>query len=94
VVTDEMASIARDGLTADELDDVRGQMKGQLVLSLESTSSRLGRVVGTALYDEPFLTAEQLLEKVNAVTADDIADLAAEYLDPARQTVVRLGPVN
>ena len=94
VVTEEMASIARDGLMPDELDDVRGQMKGQLVLSLESTSARLGRVVGTALYDEPFHTAEQLLAKVDAVTADDIARLAAEYLDPARQTVVRLGPVN
>ena len=94
VVTDEMAQIARDGLTPDELDDVRGQMKGQLVLSLESTSARLGRVAGTALYEEPFQTAEQLLAKVDAVTAEDIAALAAEYLDPARQTVVRLGPVN
>ena len=89
-----MAAIARDGLRPVEPDDVRGQMKGQLVLSLESTSARLGRVVGTALYDEPFLTAEQLLARVDAVTADDIAGLAAEYLDPARQTVVRLGPVN
>lgn len=94
VVTEEMAAIARDGLTADELDDVRGQMRGQLVLSLESTSARLGRVVGTALYEEPFHTAEQLLAKMEAVTADDIAALAAEYLDPARQTVVRLGPAN
>ncbi|HEX6588015.1 MAG TPA: pitrilysin family protein [Longimicrobiales bacterium] len=94
VVTDEMAQIARDGLTAEELEDVRGQMKGQLVLSLESMSSRLGRVAGTALYDEPFQTGEQLLAKVDAVTAEDVARLAAEYLDPARQTVVRLGPVN
>ena len=94
VVTEEMAAIARDGLMKDELEDVRGQMKGQLVLSLESTSARLGRVVGTALYDEPFQTAEQLLAKVEAVTAEDVAVLAAEYLDPARQTVVRLGPVN
>ncbi|HUF13565.1 MAG TPA: pitrilysin family protein [Longimicrobiales bacterium] len=94
VVTEEMAAIARDGLTSVELDDVRGQMKGQLVLSLESTSARLGRVVGTALYEEAFQTAEELLAKVDAVTAADIAELAAEYLDPARQTVVRLGPVN
>ena len=94
VVTEEMAAIARDGLRTDELEDVRGQMKGQLVLSLESTSARLGRVVGTALYDEPFQTAEQLLAKVDAVTAGDVAALAAEFLDPARQTVVRLGPVN
>jgi predicted Zn-dependent peptidase len=94
VVRQEMTTIARDGLTPDELDDVRGQMKGQLVLSLESTSARLGRVVGTALYGEPFQTAEELLSKVDAVTAQDVADLAAEYLDPDRQTVVRLGPLN
>ena len=94
VVREEMIAIAREGLTADELDDVRGQMRGQLVLSLESTSARLGRVVGTALYDEPFQTADELLGKVEAVTAQDIAALAAEYLDPARQTVVRLGPAN
>lgn len=94
VVRDEMTAVARHGLTTDEIEDVRGQMRGQLMLSLESTAARLGRVVGTALYGEPYQTAEELLARVDAVTADDVAALAADYLDPTHQTLVRLGPVN
>ncbi len=88
----ELARAAAEGLSAEELDDVKGQVKGQLVLSLESSGARLHRLAGVALYDEPFLTLDELVARVDAVTLDEIAALAAEYLDPDRQVVLRLGP--
>ena len=93
VVRDEMAKLARNGLTADELSDAKGQVKGQVAISLESSSSRLHRLAAAALYDEPFRSLEEVVASVDAVNADEVAALAAEYYDPNRQTVVRLGPV-
>jgi predicted Zn-dependent peptidase len=92
VIREELARAAREGLSPDELTDAKGQVKGQVVLSLESTAARLHRLAGTALYDEPFRTVEEVMRLVDAVTADEIAELAAEYLAPERQTVLRLGP--
>jgi predicted Zn-dependent peptidase len=87
----EYTRLAAAGLTAAELDDVKGQMKGQIVLSLESSSARLHRLAGTALYDEPFRTIEEVMACIDAVTADEVAALAAAYFTPDEQVVLRLG---
>ncbi|MBI4545552.1 MAG: insulinase family protein [Gemmatimonadetes bacterium] len=92
VVREELSRIAREGLTAEELEDVKSQVKGQMVLSLESSGARLHRLAGFRLYDEPFLTVEELMARVDAVTREAVAELTAEYFDPARQLVLRLGP--
>jgi predicted Zn-dependent peptidase len=92
VIREELRLLAREGLTAEELDDIRGQVKGQLVLSLESSGARLHRLAGLALYDEPFLTLDELSAKIYAMSLDEVAALAAVYFDPDRQLLLRLGP--
>src|SRR5690606_8029224 len=92
VVREGLAKVAREGLTAQELEDAKGQVKGQLMLSLESSGARLHRLAGFALYDEPFLTLDELIARVEAVTLEQVAEVAAEFLDPERQVVLRLGP--
>jgi predicted Zn-dependent peptidase len=87
----EYTRLARHGLTAAELADVKGQMKGQIVLSLESSSARLHRLVGTALYGEPFRTLEEVMACIDAVTLDEVAELAAGFYSSDRQVVLRLG---
>jgi predicted Zn-dependent peptidase len=91
-VEEALARVAAEGLTAAELADVKGQVKGQIALSMESTGARLHRLAGTELFDEPFRTVEQVIERVDAVTLEEVAELAAEYFAPDRQTVTRLGP--
>lgn len=92
VIREELKRLADHGLTAKELDDAKGLVKGQLVLELESTGARLQRLAGFALYDEPFLTLDELMAKLDAVTLDEVAGVAEEYFDPERQVVLRLGP--
>jgi predicted Zn-dependent peptidase len=94
VIAGELERVAREGITADELGDVKGQVKGQIVLSLESSSARLHRLAGTELYDEPFRSMDEITALVEAVTLDDMAALAAEYFPPDRQSLLRLGPGN
>jgi predicted Zn-dependent peptidase len=91
-VREELARIARDGLSKEELEQTKRQVKGQIMLSLESTGARLSRLAGFALYDEPYLDLDELLGRIDAVTWDEVAAVAAEFYDPDRQLLLRLGP--
>jgi predicted Zn-dependent peptidase len=92
VIRQEYLRLAQDGLTASELDDAKGQVKGQVVLALESSSSRLQRLAGTALYGEDFLSIDEVMRRVDAVTLHDIQALAEAFFQPDQQVIVRLGP--
>lgn len=88
----EYGRLAREGLTAQELADGKQQLKGQIMLGLESPLSRMGRMASVALGQDRYRDLDQLLAEVDAITAEDVAAIAAEYFAPERQTVVRLGP--
>ena len=88
----EYRRLADEGLPADELADGKQQLKGQIMLSLESPISRMGRLAGFTLHGDRYRTLDEMLAEIAAVTRDDIAGVAAEFFDPDRQTVVRLGP--
>jgi predicted Zn-dependent peptidase len=87
----EYARLAREGLPPEELADGKQQLKGQVMLSLESPSARMARLAGFELHDDPYRPLDQMLAEIDAVSPDEIAAVAAEYFGPERQTVVRLG---
>ena len=89
---EEMERVTREGLLAEELQQAKQQVKGQVMLSLESTSARLYRLTAFALHDEPFLGLDELLSHLDAVTGDDVAGLAGRYLRPDAHLIWRLGP--
>jgi predicted Zn-dependent peptidase len=91
-VRQELARVAEEGLPEEELEQIKRQVKGQVMISLESTGSRLHRLASFALHDEPFVSLSGLLERVDAVTTDDVRRVAAEYYQPERQLELRLGP--
>lgn len=91
-VRDELSRVARAGLTATALDRIKRQVKGQVMLSLESTGARLHRLVSFALHEEPFLGLDGLLTKIDGVSEDDVRRVAGRYLDPEDHLELRLGP--
>ncbi len=88
----ELAAFASNGLTPDRLAEAKQQLKGQVTLSLESTSARMYRLATIALFGEPYKTIDELLTQIDAITLGDVAGVGQEFLDPDRQTVVALGP--
>jgi len=88
----EYARLAKDGLPADELADGKQQLKGQVMLSLESPGARMGRLAGFVLHEDEYRPLDQMLAEIDAVTADEVAAVAAEYFAPERQTILSLGP--
>jgi len=88
----ELARLAREGLPGAALEDAKQQTLGQLMLSLESPSAKMYRLASTAVNGEAYLSLDDMLATVAALTADDVAAVAAEFFAPDRQNVVSLGP--
>ncbi len=91
-VREELDRVAREGIPDEELEQTKDQVKGQIMLSLESTVARMYRLAGFALHREPLTTLDQLLAKVDAVTREDVARVAAQHFSPEGQLLLRLGP--
>jgi predicted Zn-dependent peptidase len=92
-VREELRRVSGTGLASEDLRAVKNQSKGQVLLSLESTSARLQRLAGVALYDEPYLTLDEICARVDGVGEEEVAELCGKYYAPEQQVVVRLGPV-
>ena len=88
----ELAEVARKGLGGEELAQGKGQLKGQITLSLESPSSRMYRAAAVELYGEPHRTLDEMLALVDGIQGKTVRELAAEFFAPDRQTVLSLGP--
>jgi len=88
----EYALLAGSSLSPEDLAQGKQQLKGQVMLSLESPVSRMNRLATLALHQEPYRPLDAILAEIDAVRAEDVAALTAEYFAPERQTVVRLGP--
>jgi predicted Zn-dependent peptidase len=92
VIRDELARVSREGLPAAELADAKGQIKGSVMLALESTVSRMNRLAVHVLNDEAYRSIDDILRSVDGVTGEESAALGAAFLPPERMTMVRLGP--
>jgi predicted Zn-dependent peptidase len=91
VVGEELARFRQDGPTADELDRARENVKGRVLLSLESTAARMNRLGASVLAGLPLLSLDELVERIDAVTAADVEALAGEMLAPERLSAAGIG---
>jgi predicted Zn-dependent peptidase len=78
VVRAELAKIAADGITDDELTRGKGQLRGGLVLGLEDSASRMSRLGKSELVDDELLSIDEVIRRIDAVTLDDVRRLAAD----------------
>ena len=91
-IREELEAVARNGLPRADVAQIKSQVKGQIMLSLESPGARLYRLAGFALHQEPFTTLDELLSRIDRVTEAEVAESAAEFFHPDRQCLLRLGP--
>jgi predicted Zn-dependent peptidase len=87
----ELASVAADGITADELVRGKGMVKGSYVLGLEDTGSRMSRLAKSELLYGDLMGVDELLARVDAVTLDEVNTLAAQLLTQPMSLAV-VGP--
>jgi predicted Zn-dependent peptidase len=88
----EYARLAKEGLTADALEQAKRQTQGQLTLMLESPTARMYRLASFAVHGEPYRSLDTTLAEITALTPERAAEVAAEFFAPERQTLIWLGP--
>jgi len=92
VIRDEYAKMRDQGLEPGELESSCEQMKGGLLLGLESMSNRMSRLARSEMYLGRKVGVEELVECIESVTPSEVHDIAQELLDPDRTLVTALGP--
>lgn len=91
VVREQLAIVAREGITEDELVRAKGQLRGGLVLGLEDTGTRMSRLGESELFQNTLLSIDEVLDRIAAVSLEDVRVLAAEIF--ARpQSLALVGP--
>jgi predicted Zn-dependent peptidase len=78
-------------LTVPEIERGKGQMRGGLVLGLEDAGSRMSRIGKSELVFSDVMGVDELLARIDAVTAEDVAEVAGELLSQPRCLTV-VGP--
>ncbi len=91
VVGAELERFVEDPATADELARSKENVKGRTVLALESTAARMNRLGSSVLAGLPLLSVDEIIERVDAVTIDDVRELAAELFAPGRLSAAGVG---
>jgi predicted Zn-dependent peptidase len=72
----ELAKVAAEGITADELARGKGQLRGGLVLGLEDSGSRMSRLGKAELVYDEFLSIDDVIAKIDGVTLEEVRDVA------------------
>jgi len=76
ICLEEVVKVCEDGLTPDELDRGKGQLRGSMVLGLEDPASRMTRIGKSELVYPKLEPVDEILARIDAVTLDDVRDVA------------------
>jgi predicted Zn-dependent peptidase len=92
VVGSELQRFAENPASDAELSRAKENAKGRYVLSLESTAARMNRLGSATLAGLPLLTDDEVLERIDSVSMDDVRSLAGELFDEATFSAAGIGP--
>jgi predicted Zn-dependent peptidase len=88
----ELRRLAEEPVTDEELHRAKENLKGRIVLSLESTGARMNRLGSEVLAGAPLLSIDEVVARIEAVTTDDLAALSRELWLPERLSAAGIGP--
>ena len=91
VVGEELGRALENPATGEELQRAKENLKGRVVLGLESTSARMNRLGSSLLAGLPLLSVDEVIERIDAVTRDDVIGLMRELYAPERLSAAGIG---
>jgi predicted Zn-dependent peptidase len=93
-VVSEFRKLKSDAVSDEELRRAKDQLKGSLMLSLESSTARMSNLARQEMYFDRFYTLDELIEKIEGVTAEELQGLANEFFQTDSIAVTVLGNLN
>ncbi len=92
IAVSELVDLAAGNVRSEELARGKENLKGRLLLSLESTSNRMTRLGKGMVTGTPLLSVEEIVRRLEAVEAEEVSELAGELLSPGRLSAAGIGP--
>lgn len=92
VIATELQRCVERPADEQELTRSRENLKGRVVLSMESTAARMSHLGASLLHEMPILSVDQVIERIDAVSMGDLEALAGELFAPDRLSVACVGP--
>ena len=92
-IMSEMHEAAATRVSDEELRRAKDHLKGSIVLGLESTSSRMANLARQETYFGRFMSMDEMLQRVEQVTAEEVQALAQRFFQPKQIAVAMLGPL-
>jgi predicted Zn-dependent peptidase len=92
VVREELDRLREAPASEEELDRARENVKARVVLALESTGSRMSRLGSSLLFNLPLLEPDEIMDRIDAVTIEDLRALTDELWAPDRLSAAGIGP--
>lgn len=93
-IVSEFGKLKAEQVPEEELRRSKDQLKGSLMLSLESSTSRMSNLARQEMYFDRFYSMDELLERIEAVTAEELQQLANEFFHTESIAVTVLGNLN
>ncbi|UCD94104.1 MAG: insulinase family protein [Candidatus Zixiibacteriota bacterium] len=87
----EYSKVKKFRLPNSKLDRIKDQLKGNLLLALESVSSRMNRIGRHEIMTGQYLSVKEAIARIDAVTADDVIEIARQVFNAENLTVTALG---
>jgi len=87
----ELERVEEDPASPQELDRSRENLKGRVALSLESTAARMSRLGSALLGELPIYSVDEIVDRIDAVTVDDLRELTRELFAPETLSVAGVG---
>jgi predicted Zn-dependent peptidase len=82
------------GIGAEDLESAKGHLKGSMALSLETSNSRMHRLGSSELILDEVVSLDELVDRVAAVTTDDVSRVVDRVFSPGLRTLAVVGPVD
>ena len=92
IAVEQIADIAAGNLRAAELERAKENLKGRIMLSMESTSNRMSRLGKSLITDTELLSLERIIAEIEAVESEGVSELAEVLLAPERLSASGIGP--
>jgi len=93
LIVKEMCSL-KDKITEEELTRAKNHLKGNIILGLESTISRMNNIARQEIYYGRYYSPKEIMKKVNAVTLSQVKGLSERLIKKERFSLIVYGPVN
>jgi predicted Zn-dependent peptidase len=90
-IAHELERFVEDPASDEELTRSRENVKGRVVLALESTAARMNRLGSSVLSDLPILSVDEIIERIDSVRISDLQQLASELFACERLSIAGVG---